>query len=179
MINLLPKQQEKELKKEEQWKLTLILGIIFLVFLLNLFLIILSIKIYISGELEFQKEILRIEEEKFKTPETQEFQKKIATFNQNLSKLDAFYQGQSNLTKVLEKIYTIIPPEVYLTRFSWRKENSQISLSGFAPLREDLFELKKNIEAEGCFKLPKNGFPASNWVKAKEINFNVTFMVNL
>ena len=175
MINLLPPQQKEELRREEKWKLTLILGIIFLVFLLCFFLIMLSIKIYISGELEFQKNLLGIEEKKFKTPEIQEFQKEITALDQNLFKLDSFYQEQPNLTKILEKISETLPSGAYLTRLSWQKETFQIELSGFAPLRESLFELKKNLEEEKDFE--NIYFPPANWVKPKEIDFFVTFKV--
>ncbi len=175
MINLLPPQQKEELKREEKWKLTLILGIIFLVFLLYLFLIILSIKIYISGELASQKILLETKEKEFKTPEIQEFQKKITALNQNLFKLDSFYQNQPNLTKILEKISTTLPSGAYLTRLSWQKETSQIELFGFTPLRESLFELKKNLEKEKDFE--DIYFPSTNWVKPKEIDFYVTFKV--
>ena len=175
MINLLPPQQKEELLREEKWKLTLILGIISLIFFLCLSLILFSVKIYISGKLESQKILLEIEEKKFKTSEIQDFQKKITLLNQNLSKLDSFYQGQLDLTKILEKISTTLPPGIYLNSFSWQKENSQIGLSGFSSLRGNLFELKKNLEKEKDFE--EIYFPPSNWVKPKDINFNVTFKV--
>lgn len=175
MINLLPPQQKKELEREEKWKLTSILGIISLIFFLCLSLILFSVKIYISGKLESQKILLEIEEKKFKTPEVQDFQKKITILNQNLSKLDSFYHGQFDLTKILEKIATTLPPGVYLNSLSWKKDIFQIGLSGFAPLRENLFELKQNLEKEKDFE--EIYFPPLNWVKPKDVNFNVTFKV--
>jgi len=173
MINLLPPQQKAELGREEKWKLILILGIISLIFFLYLSLILLALKIYISSELESQKILLGIEEKKFKASEIQEFQKKVVALNQNLSKLDSFYREQTDLTNIIEKISNLLPSEVYLTNLSWQKETSQIGLSGSAPLRENLFELKKNLEKD----FEEVYFPASNWVKPKDIDFSVTFKV--
>ena len=55
MINLLPSQEKEEIKQEENFKLILILGIIFLFFLISFSLILTSINIYISGEAKVQK----------------------------------------------------------------------------------------------------------------------------
>ena len=175
MINLLPPQQKEEGIREEIWKLISILGILSLVFISYLSLILFSIKIYISSELESQKIIYDIEEEKFKASEIQDFQKRINSLNQNVSKLDSFYQEQINLTKILEKISITLPPGVYLTNLNWQKEMSQIGVSGFAPTRENLFEMKKNLEKEKDFE--NVYFPPSNWVKPKDINFYVTFKI--
>lgn len=175
MINLLPPQQKEELKREEKWKLTSLLGILSLVFLLYLSLILFSIKIYISSELESQKIIYDIEEKKFEASEIQDFQKKIISLNQNLSKLDSFYREQVDLTRILEKISATLPPGVYLTNLNWQKEMSQIGVSGFAPARENLFEIKKNLEKEKDFD--NVYFSPSNWVKPKDINFYVTFKI--
>jgi len=173
MINLLPLEQKEELKREEKWKLTLILGIIFLIFLLCLFLILLSIRINVSSELEAQKNLSALEEGRFKTPEIQQFQEQITLLNENLLGINSFYQDQSSLTKVLEKISATIPSTIHLTRLSWQKENFQVELSGRASLREDLFELKNNLEKEKDFK--DVYFPPSDWIKPKDVDFYVTF----
>jgi len=173
MINLLPLQEKKELEKREKLKLTLILGIIFIIFLVYLFLILLSIKIYISSELGTQRIIYDIEEKKFNTSEVQEFQQRIIKANQNLAELDSFYHGQIDLTDILEKISALLPPGVSLKNLTWQKETSQVSLSGFAPLRENLFELRNNLEKD----FEEVYFPPSNWLKPKDIDFRATFKI--
>lgn len=175
MINLLPPQQKKELKREEKWKLTSIFGIILLFSLLFFSLALFFIQTYISSELETWKIIFEIEEKKFKTSKIQDFQKKIVVLNQNLSKLDSFYQEQIDLTEILEKISQTLPSEVYLNNLSWQKETSQVVLSGFAPKREDLFTLRKNLEKEKDFE--EIYFPSSNWIKPKDIDFYVAFKI--
>ncbi|MDI6591777.1 MAG: PilN domain-containing protein [Patescibacteria group bacterium] len=175
MINLLPPQQKEELKKEQNYKLVLILGILILFFLICLILILFSIKIYISGKVESMQILIDLEEERFETSKIKELQKKINLANQNISELKNFYQNQKNIVEILEKISEPLPPGIYLTTLSWQKANSQISLSGFSPSREILFKFKENLEGKKEFT--EIYFPSSTWVKPINIDFHTNFKV--
>ena len=173
MINLLPPQYKNELKQERKYKLVLILGIVVLFFLISLSLILLSIKFYTQGQVESEKILLSLKEKQFKTPETEALQKDIVLVNQEISKLSSFYQNQTNLVEILEKLSQIFPPGMYLTSLSYQKAIFQISLSGYAPTRETLVQFKENLEKE--FK--EVNFPPSNWVVPTDINFQTTFKI--
>lgn len=173
MINLLPPQYKAELKEEENWKLTLILSILFLIFLVCSALILFSIKISISGQAEAQKILLLQEEKKFEESQIQNLEEKITISNQALLKLNSFYQSRTNSTEILEKISGTLPTSVYLTTLNFNP--AQISLSGFSPTREILLEFKKNLEKEELFE--EIYFPPSNWVKPTDINFSVNFKI--
>ncbi len=173
MINLLPPQQKEELLEEEKYSLVLTLGILFLIFLISLILILFSIKIFISGEIEVQKILLSAEEKRFKESQIQNLEEKINASNQTLSKLNLFYQNQLNLTETLEKISGTLPPGTYLTTLNLNL--AQISLSGFSPTREILLEFKENLDKEGTFG--EIYFPPSNWVKPIDIDFSVNFKI--
>ena len=173
MINLLPLQQKEELLEEEKHNLVLILGILFLIFLISLILILFSIKIFISGEVEIQNILLSAEEKRFKESQIQNLEEKINISNQTLSKLDLFYQNQLNLTETLEKISGTLPLGTYLTTLNLNL--AQISLSGFSPTREILLEFKKNLEKEKIFG--EIYFSPSNWVEPTDINFSVNFKI--
>lgn len=174
MINLLPPQQKKELLVEERFKLVLIFGILTLLFLISLSLILFSVKIYISGQVESQKILINIEEEKLKLLGVQKLEEEIKLINQNLSQLNNFYQKQPNLTFWLTKISETLRPGMYLTALSLTpvpEENKfEVSLKGFAPNRDRLSEFKRNLEA-GPFE--EIYFPVSNWIDPS--NFLVTF----
>lgn len=186
MINLLPPQQKEELLEEGKYNLVLILGILFLIFLISLILILFSIKIFISGEVEVQRILLSAEEKRFKESQIQNLEEKINTSNQTLSKLNLFYQNQLNLTEILEKISAALPLEAYLTTFSLnpistpaggetQKYLAQVSLGGFSPTREILLGLKEALEKEELFG--EIYFPPSNWVKPTDIDFSVTLRI--
>lgn len=180
MINLLPPQQKKELLQGEKYKLILLLGILAILFLISLSLILISIKIYISGQVESQKILVDLEEKEFKKSGVQNFEKEISLINENLSKLSSFYENQPNFTELLEKISKILPEGMYFTAISLKPISSsnkfQISLSGYSPTRDILSELKKKLEADPTFK--EISFPPSNWVESQEIDFSATFKLN-
>ena len=175
MINLLPPEQKEELLLREQKNLILILGILFLSFLISLSLILLSIKISLSGDLEIQKMTLKDKEKEISF--NQELEEKIKNSNWVLSNLDSFYQSQFNLTQILEKISGLLPSGTYLTNLNLNplqtEKGIQVSLSGFCPNREILLSFKENLEREGSFS--EIYFPPENWLKPKDINFIVTF----
>jgi len=175
MINLLPPEEKKELIWEEKKKLSLILGILILVFLISLILVLSSIKIYISSQVEVQKFILSQEEKKFKESEAKTFQEKLEFLNQELTNLNSFYQNQIDLIEIFEKVSNYIPSGVYLNSFSFTADTSQISLTGFSPTREILLEFKKNLETEKKFK--EVYFPPTSWLEPTNINFAVNFKI--
>ena len=105
--------------------------------------------------------------------------------NQTFSKLKSFYQNQTYLTEILEKISETLPEQVYLTNLSFifqlegeknqEKQVIKVNLFGFSKTRDILLEFKKNLEVRETFK--EIYFPPSNWIKATDINFNITFKI--
>jgi len=175
MINLLPPQQKEELREEEKLRLILILEIVILAFLISLTLILSSIRTNILSQVQIQKIFLEQREKEFKSTKFQELEKRIGDYNSILSELDSFYDRNLNLTEILEKTSKTLPAGTYLTTFNFNLLTSQISLSGFCPNREILFEFKKNLEQEEKFE--KVYFPPSNWVIPTDINFSASFQI--
>jgi Tfp pilus assembly protein PilN len=176
MINLLPTQYKRELKKEEKFKLVLILGTLFLIFLISLILILFSIKIYIQGQAETLKFLAREEEEKLQRAEIRELRQKITAAQKTILQLRNFYQNRSDPVRIVESIFQILPEQIHLTSFSFNKDTGMVLLSGFSPGREILFQLRTNLEDQEEFG--EINFPPQNWIKSKDIDFQVTFKVN-
>ena len=171
MINLLPFEEKKFLETEKNWRLIIILGSLILMFLICLILILSAIKLSMSGNLRSQQIMIDTEEKELKKPEIQDIQEKIRSVNQNLSKLNTFYQEQVSLTDVFEKISKILSPGMYLNNLAYQKNASKFSLSGSAPNKETLFEFKKNLEQE--FK--EVSLSNQSWIDPA--NFQVTFRI--
>ena len=181
MINLLPPEEKEKILLEKKKRMVIILWILGLFFLVCLILILFSVKIYLQIQVETQKTLLSEAEMKFGQSEARELHEKINSINSTLTRLDSFYQEKIYLVEILEKISKILPKKTYLTKLSaiFSKNEEEfgftISLSGFAPTREALFEFKKNLEEENCFK--EVYFPPANWVQATDIDFLVTFKI--
>ena len=175
MINLLPPLYQQELRQEENRKLILILGMLSLIFLISVTLILFSVKLYIQGKLESVKALVDLEEKTLQTSEIQSLKERINSVNQNLSKLNAFYEKQISSINILEKVFKTLPPEIYLTAFSWQKNTSQVAISGFSRNREILFLFQKNLEESKEFSGIE--LPTQNWIKPVDIDFRVTFKI--
>jgi len=175
MINLLPPLYQQELRQEENRRLILILGILFLIFLISITLILFSVKLFIQGKLESVNVLLDLEEKTLQTSEIQSLRERVNSVNQNLSKLNAFYEKQISSISILEKVFKTLPPEIYLSAFSWQKNTSQVAISGFSPNREVLFLFQKNLEESKEFSGIE--LPTQNWIKPVNIDFRVTFKI--
>lgn len=169
----MPPQEKKELAQEEKWKLVMLLGLLFLAFLICLSLILFSVNFYISGGVASHKILLEQREKEFMTSHNQTLRKNIISLNQSLSWLDVFYQNQFKVTDVLKKISESLPADIYLTNLSCSETGC--SLSGFSPTRESLLNLKDNLEKEKSFE--EILFPPASWVKASDINFSASFKI--
>lgn len=173
MINLLPPQQKKELKQEQEYKLLLILGISVIVFLVALSLMLFTVKIYISGKVQSNKIITAA------IPQDQE--REVAEINKNFKNLNLFYARSPHSAEFFEKISKILPANTSLTsislNFSQKEDNFPVSLQGFSPTRELLLQLKKNLDSEASFK--DINFPVSNLLKPENIEFSVSFKAEI
>lgn len=173
MINLLPPEEKQKILKEKRLKTILILEIFVLSFLVSLALILFLVKTYLKEEIAIQKIFFLEREQQIKIHKIQENEKEIEVLNNELLKLDSFYQNQIYLSEILEKISQILPPDIYLANFNFQKESSQISINGFCPSQEILLELKKNLGKQDFIK--DLYFPLSNWIKPNDIDFNLSF----
>jgi len=176
MINLLPPLYQQELRQEENRRLILILGMLFLIFLISVTLILFSVKLFIQGKLESVNVLLDLEEKTLQTSEIQSLRERINSVNQNLSKLNAFYEKQISSISILEKVFKTLPPGIYLSAFSWQKNTSQVAISGFSPNREVLFLFQNNLEESKEFSGIE--LPTQNWIKPVDIDFRVTFKIS-
>ena len=184
MINLLPPQQKEELLNQERLRLVLVLGILFLLFLLSLALTLLLVENYFSLNLGDQK--ILFEEKERLVSFNKDLEEEITLANNSFSNLDSFYEKQHDLTKVLEKIYQTLPGGTYLTNFSLvftdqrigaqTIRRAKISLSGLCPTRELLLVLKENLENEESFS--DIYFSPGSWVEPVETTFNVAFYLD-
>lgn len=177
MINLLPPEEKEKLLLEQKKRIVIILWFLVLFFLVCLPLILFAAEIYLKDQLDTQKTLLTEVQKEYNRPEIQNLQEKIKTTNSILTKLNSFYQKKIYFTEILERISKTLPEGTYLTNFStiFSPDTLKVSLSGFVPTIEILFEFKKNLEKEEDFK--EIFFPLANWVKPTNIDFFITLEI--
>lgn len=175
MINLLPPKEKKELKKEQTWnKVFLIFGflVIFLVVLGFIFSLLNSTLSLRDNKIE----------EKLEDFQLQNFQKTISRTNQELAKINQFWQQQIFVVPLFEKIASLMPPSIYLTKVSFQKEDLKkegkrkvlvkLYLSGWGGRREDIFNFKQNLEKEKDFF--DVYFLPTSWIVPVNVDFSLT-----
>jgi len=176
MINLLPPRYKIEIKEEDGLRMAIILEFLFLVFLVSLALILLSIKIYLQSQLDSFKISASFQEKSSQNSEVQNLRNKVVAANQNIAKLDSFYQNQVSSVDILREISKLIPEGIYLKTLTWQKESEQVGLTGFSPTRELLFTLNSNLAAAKDFS--NVIFSQDSWLDPKDIDFSVNFKIN-
>jgi len=172
MINLLPPEQIKELKEEENFKVLLNLFLLALFFLFSFFLILLSIKFYLSGVLDSQKILFEREEKILDLEKENEIKK----YNEILSKIEKFYQKKVFLFPKAENFFEKIPQSIYLRELETKiDKKGEISffVSGFSKNRESLLNLIKILKEN----YQEVSFSPEILLKESEIDFSITFKI--
>ena len=175
MINLLPLQKKNELKIEKQLRIIILFGSRIIIALIILASLIFSFNIYLRTQLEAGKILIQTEEKAIEFLEIKDIKKEITEMNYLFSKVNAFYEKQLNLTKVLEQISFLRPSGIHLLDFSYRKADSQIILNGRARDRRSFLEFKKFLEKQENFINLYS--PISNLIMPEDINFYLRFTI--
>jgi hypothetical protein len=172
MINLLPPEQIRELREEENFKIFLTLFLLTLFFLFSLFLILVSIKFYLSGVLDSQKILLEKEEKVLDLKKENEIKK----YNEILSRIEKFYQKNIPLFPQTKDFFEKIPQSIYLRELEVKiDKKGEISfwVSGFSKTRERLLDLIKILKEN----YQEVSFPPEILLKEIEIDFSITFKI--
>lgn len=174
MINLLPPKEKNIILMEERNKMIIIIWFLFFFFLMALLLILFSLESFMKGQVEYQKIALNGREILLEQSGIKEFQKDVTKSNKTIKELSGFYKNKIYFTEMIEKFFGILPERIYLNNFliDVSDESFKFTVSGFSPTREMLFDFKKNLESADFNKV---FFPQSNWIKAKNIDFNINF----
>lgn len=180
MINLLPPQQQEELRRYRIKKITIALGVIGTTFLVVLALVLLTLTIHLRGEVEYQSSVLETKRGESKTDEIESIQDEFSDYNEKVSKLQKFYKQQDHPSKFLKELDSVLPPSVYLTSLSYNKVEggeyqARVRLSGYCPSRETLLGLKNKIDEKA--EWGELELPPSNWVKPADISFKLNFKI--
>ena len=179
MINLLPPQQKEILKDQQYVRLLLILGTMVIVFLLSFLLIALSLRIYLQGEVSFQKALLV----SFQESTEQSILQELKDRNNAVQNVLSFYNTTTTLTPLFEEVAGALPPELSITSFSYtpgsqtkkkgisKETRAHLKLAGLAPTRKGLLVFRENLQKSALFE--NMVFPPSNWVTPRDIIFSI------
>ena len=183
MINLLPAEEKQKIVYRRQKKTAVIVWFFLVFFAVCLIAVLLSVRAIISNKTSAEERIYSGLERKYEESETKAINKEINNFNSSVSKLDAFWKNKIYFSDIIARFAAIVPDGVYFNDLSLTPSVQaegpsylSASVTGIAPTRESLFNLKKNLEKDGFFQ--QVSFPPANWVKATDINFTISFKID-
>ena len=182
MINLLPPSYEEELRKEEYFRLVLILGMLIVVFFICLSVALLAIRVYLSGEIEVQQILVESQSQDDRRARVDQ----IRDMNGDIKEVSSFYKNKMLLSDAILRNSDALPESVYITSLRYTPVSNsnqskvggkpaevKIVLTGFAPQTEDLLQIRTSLEKDPLFG--NFHFPPSNWIRATNINFSFDF----
>ncbi len=179
MINLLPPSLKQKLALEHQKNVVMILGFTILVPLICLTLLLLSIKTYISAEVNSQKIASEQAQKISQTPEFVKFGETIKNGNALLLQLKSFYKRQIYISNALHLISGINRPEnLYFTSLDLHQTQSlafKVTIAGFSQSREDLLVFQKNIQQKK--EIENLVFSPESWINPSRTPFYLTFEI--
>jgi len=188
MINLLPPEEKELLIFEQRKNLAIIICIIFLAYLLSLALIFLIVNFSILLKIQQQQDMLSNSEKLYQNSDFVFFKNLVEKNNQSLNIIDKFYKNNSYVSDVVKSISEVEKPsglnltDITIERGASvaikvnQKDNGttmRVTLLGLSDDRDTLSAFKENLEKNQ--KISNIDFPADNWLKAKDINFYLTF----
>lgn len=171
MINLLPIEQKKEVKREEIFK---IFCIFFISILFFLFFLILSLKIFeikITFEANQLKNEISILKNSQKLIENEI--ENLENLKEVLPKIIGFEKEKKDFLNQLLEIKNCLVEGIEIENFSM--DLKKISISGKAEQRSQLLKLKENLEKNKNFS--KVSFSSQSWLKEKDVPFSVSFEI--
>jgi len=181
MINLLPPQEKRDLYSQAQTKLAIVLGNMALIVVVCLLLMLISLKFYLLGQVDYYQSLLQIAEKEYGTPSILAAKETVKNYNADLAKIDAFYRQQNNLSDALALVSTIQkPPGIHFSGISIAREKGAmtmlVTVSGTSDTRDTLIALRDTLSKNP--KIQNVAFPPDSWTKDSAIDFQVTFQIH-
>jgi len=140
----------------------------------------LSIKFYISSDVNYQNILLKQAQLENQTPEFMSLNDSVEKYNKSLAQLDLFYKTEAYFSKAMEAAMSVKNDSgLYFRNFYLSRDDSGAiiaNISGISDTRDGLLIFKKNIEASKEIKNPY--FSPDSWTSPTNANFSLKFEIN-
>lgn len=167
MINLLPPSYKEELEQEKSFRLLVVLGISFFIFLICFMLMLFALRIYLKDQIESEKLLSFLSAKELQSQV--HAGQNLLNANNDFTALFELYQKRLSFSLIADHIANDLPQDIFLENLDI--SSSGVVLSGFAPKRDTLFAFKEKLGQDSLFQ--NINFPLSNLVNAQNINFSI------
>lgn len=176
LANLLPKEQQKDIKLEKASSKLVNLIVWAFLSLVVLLLLSFAAKLYLQSELKRVTDRVELQKQVVSQGENQELKIKLKEFNGHLDNLVTLSDNHAIWSEVVIEFARVIPEDVAIDNFLADRKTGQISITGFAKFRDSVLDLRNNLVASEYFE--NVNFPLANLVRPEDVNFRYKFFVN-
>ncbi|MEK7618485.1 MAG: hypothetical protein AAB410_05065 [Patescibacteria group bacterium] len=177
LINLLPKEKQKELGYKRLSKTVISLIWITVASFILVLLAQFGAKAYLQGQEAGLKASIEDLKAQASKEENAQIKAKITQLNDMVADYRAISGNVAKLSKVIRQFAPLIPSGINITSMKIDSGNRVIDITGQSPTRELVIRLYENIvDAKNNF--PDIDYPLENVAKPVDIGFHFTFNIN-
>ena len=172
-FNLLPPGEKKELEIMHLNQILVFL-LIRIFFIMIIFIILLTSAYFsLFILLNMQEKLVQAEKDDSSFQKIVEIEEEINGTNKLLKKISGKQKELKPIAPLMKEISEIVPERIYLTYFSYQKEDSLITINGRSETREDLLVMENDLNESEYFE--DVDLPLSNLIRQTDLDFKITF----
>ena len=176
IINLLPKNKQKELRYESLLHgMVVIIGISVASFLV-VFFVQIGVKLYLASELSSVLKEVALLKTQVNKQDNAVLKQKIKAINDIVTDYNVLISKSPKWSKVIKAFATLPPEEIAISTFVVNSPTNSVTINGFSPTRELVIQLHDNIEADSN-NFYNIDYPLENIAKEKDVSFHFNFNV--
>ncbi|MBU1091623.1 hypothetical protein KKA27_02065 [Patescibacteria group bacterium] len=173
MINLLPTQDKKLLKKEFLRRFIVVLGSCFLMLVLTQIILLLSLLFYLVSSEKNLNDQIASTGNLVELKAIDKLEAETKEINDLLSSLQKTQERTPLFSDSISEILKILPPSVRISSFLFEKgpSKSNIVMGGESTTRDDLLIFVEDLKSNVYFK--EVAIPVSSLLAEKEVDFSI------
>jgi len=180
MINILPEKQKKLIRHEYWMRLLSMIMIMFIFLSIFATILILPLYFFSIAKEKFLEKKLEVFDNENSGIKIEDMSKVTEDINKKTKILDTKWKENIFVSDILKIILTVVPEKIKILQITYNENLDGViifKIYGKADDRAVLKDFKIILENEGHFK--DVNLPVSNFVKKTNIDFSVSFSLNL
>jgi Tfp pilus assembly protein PilN len=177
IINLLPKEKQKELGFGKIYKTLLSLIWISAMSFVLVFLVLVSVRAYLGGQESHLTASIQSLKEQTGKEENAAIKAQVKALNDLVADHKALSKAIPKQSKVLRAFTPIVPPGVKVTSLRMDAGKKIMDINGYAPTRESVIKLYESLVKDSK-NFSNVDYPLENVAKPTDINFHFSFSIN-
>ena len=175
-INLLPKEEQKEILLEFLFSHFSFFWIVAIGSLLVFLGLVFGMKIYLNSKIQSTQAQITASQATLNSTDYKGLQDQVLQLNGSIREINNLITQRYYWSKALVALSDLVPSDVQLNQVLLDRVTGRIDISGQAATRESVITLWSAVIKSEYFK--NINFPLANLEQAKVANFNFTFYVN-